>query len=637
MNVSVIIPVYNAADYVGEAVQSALAQPQVLEVLLAEDGSTDDSLAVCRALSEGQSRVKLIEPPEGRNGGASVARNRAVAHARGEVVAFLDADDRYLPGRFDVALDLLAREPQTDGVYEALEAFFMNEEARREWFRRNPSPLTTLRPAVTSDALLGVLLKDPSRGHFHLDGLTVRRAVFDAVGQFKEGLPLAEDTHWCLRLAALACLQPGRLDVPVAERRLHGENTIMGPIYARRRRIRLKMWQDLFRWARCSNLPADTIMLFAEAYLCAARVGGERRDPFSRAAIRMVARAEVLFRAPRLVAMSQFRRLTPPPAAGAPERATASVGKAGLISVVIPTYNRSELLVSAMASVHEQGYRPIELLIVDDGSTDTTEAVVSGWAERVQGDAFDVRFLRQPHRGAPAARNRGKDAAGGEFLLFLDSDCRVGPQTLQQLIDVLQNDPELPFAYGTTHFVDETGGRQYSIGAPPAADRCCDAVGMDMTCIAPLWRMCFLQGLEWHEGLTCLQDWAFKANAVLRIGCGRYVSEASAEAVIHEGDRISNHASAQFREGQYRAILYVAGLLPCGSEGRAARYLLARRLLSLARASLRIEAWQIGRQAIEQAARLGGWRVMPAWGACLWIRLAGIASLVRLLRKMGRL
>ena len=88
---SVVIPVYNIRDYVERCVRSVLAQPDVpLEVLIVDDGSTDDSGAVCDALAAEDSRVTVIHKP---NGGLSDARNYGLCHAQGEYILFMDGDD----------------------------------------------------------------------------------------------------------------------------------------------------------------------------------------------------------------------------------------------------------------------------------------------------------------------------------------------------------------------------------------------------------------------------------------------------------------------------------------------------------------------------------------------------------------
>ncbi|MGE4558772.1 MAG: glycosyltransferase family 2 protein, partial [Desulfobulbus sp.] len=90
-----------------------------------------------------------------------------------------------------------------------------------------------------------------------------------------------------------------------------------------------------------------------------------------------------------------------------------------MISVILPTYNRAAFLERSIGSVLGQRLACDELIVVDDGSTDATVAVV----EQIAADSpVPLRLLRQENRGAAAARNAGIRAAGGELLAFLDSD-----------------------------------------------------------------------------------------------------------------------------------------------------------------------------------------------------------------------
>ena len=95
--ISVIIPVYNAADFVANAVQSALDQPETVEVLLIEDGAPDNSLEVCQALTEQYETVRLYRHSGGVNLGAGASRNLGMQNSTEDFIAFLDADDFWLP------------------------------------------------------------------------------------------------------------------------------------------------------------------------------------------------------------------------------------------------------------------------------------------------------------------------------------------------------------------------------------------------------------------------------------------------------------------------------------------------------------------------------------------------------------
>jgi len=111
----------------------------------------------------------------------------------------------------------------------------------------------------------------------------------------------------------------------------------------------------------------------------------------------------------------------------------------GLVSVIVPTFNRAGFLVEAMDSVYQQTYRPIELIVVDDGSTDDTCQVVDEWRSKYTGDnGFRLRYFFQENAGAPVARSFGMIESSGEFIQFLDSDDLLHPKRFERIIRVFE-------------------------------------------------------------------------------------------------------------------------------------------------------------------------------------------------------
>ena len=114
----------------------------------------------------------------------------------------------------------------------------------------------------------------------------------------------------------------------------------------------------------------------------------------------------------------------------------------GLISVIIPVYNAERYLAEAIASVLAQSYAPIELIVVDDGSTDGSLEVALHWPR--------VRCVRQIHSGAAAALNHGMRLARGALLAFLDADVLWTAGNLEQQVKTLRANPGLDMVFA--HF-----------------------------------------------------------------------------------------------------------------------------------------------------------------------------------------
>jgi len=130
----------------------------------------------------------------------------------------------------------------------------------------------------------------------------------------------------------------------------------------------------------------------------------------------------------------------------------------GLVSVIVPVHDRPGLLREAVASALAQTYRPIEVLVVDDGSTDETPAVAAALA-RAHPD--EVRVLRQPNGGPGRARETGRLAARGELVQHLDSDDLLLPRKLELQVGALRAAPAAAICYGIAldRPPDEAGAR----------------------------------------------------------------------------------------------------------------------------------------------------------------------------------
>jgi glycosyltransferase involved in cell wall biosynthesis len=189
--VSVVIPHHNDSDTLAAALNSALGQSvSNLEVILVDDASTENIDGVVAGIGDG--RLRIIR--HDRNRGAAAARNTGIAAARGEFIAFLDADDSWYPAKLERQLSAIGN---GEGAHCASCCAFLLLRPDGRWELHTPQ---------THDDWYRYLLWgcDLSPG----STLLVRRAAFDEIGPFDEGLRRLEDWDWLLRFALRFTLAP---------------------------------------------------------------------------------------------------------------------------------------------------------------------------------------------------------------------------------------------------------------------------------------------------------------------------------------------------------------------------------------------------------------------------------------------
>ena len=254
LRISVIIPVYNAAKFIADAVASALQFEEVKEVILVDDAGPDNSLEICEQLAAREPRIKLFRHPGGVNKGAAASRNLGMRMAKEELIAFLDADDQFLPGRFDAERLVFTEHPDADGVYGAVAPQFHDAESKGLFESTYNTALTMVQHRVPPEDLFSGLigLKGGGFGHFSLIALTIKRSALERMDSLmRSELKLHQDTEFMMRLAWYARLYPGSLDKPVSIRGVHANNR-----YVRQRsdHTQLLLYKALLEWAVKANV-----------------------------------------------------------------------------------------------------------------------------------------------------------------------------------------------------------------------------------------------------------------------------------------------------------------------------------------------------------------------------------------------
>lgn len=260
LTISVIIPVYNAAQFLEKSVHSALQFEEVQEILLIEDASTDHSLSICEKLITEDSRIKLHQHPDKGNHGAGATRNLGLEKAQSEFIAFLDSDDYYLPNRFE-AEKMMFNNPNIEGVFGAIGVEYLSEKGKEEFQNKfKNTTLTTVNYNAEGEevfkGLLGLTTK-PFGTFFHLNTLTIRRSVLQKYNlKFNEKLRVHQDSDFIIKLAHSCYLKSGIIAQAIAIRGVHDDNRItkIKPYSKKFYQNNLLLHQSLYEWSIAEKL-----------------------------------------------------------------------------------------------------------------------------------------------------------------------------------------------------------------------------------------------------------------------------------------------------------------------------------------------------------------------------------------------
>lgn len=185
--VSVVIPAFNAAAFIHQAIDSVLAQTWPhREILVVNDGSTDDTPEALKTYGDA---IRVIDKP---NGGLSSARNRGIDEASGRYIAFLDADDRWLPEKLARQVEVMESDTRIGFCSTVAQVVDPDDHPLNTW----PCP-------EIQDSLLETLFRQNGAIPGSGSGVMVRRALFETVGLFDESLRSLEDIDMWMRLAAI--------------------------------------------------------------------------------------------------------------------------------------------------------------------------------------------------------------------------------------------------------------------------------------------------------------------------------------------------------------------------------------------------------------------------------------------------
>jgi glycosyltransferase involved in cell wall biosynthesis len=439
--VSVIIPTYNRAGVVKDAIASVLAQSERdIEVLVVDDGSTDDTRDVVTASGDG--RVRCLHKA---NGGAASARNLGLSNAGGSYIAFLDSDDLWPPDYLDVMLAKLQANEDVGVAYASI----ARSSGDGTW------KATHEGRACASGWVTRALF---SKGFVSPVAVLIRREALAGL-RFDESLPTAEDSDFFLRLS-------------VRTRFLYVPDVL----------VRVRMSPD----SLCATAgPNDNRVLSLERFYF--QLGGKESIPWrlarkklshacrqaglnyldagnKRQAIRLLKKAVRYWPAD----LRLYRDLTTAVLSGAtpeePENPTVVPGmsasqnlalpplpEAPLVSIVTPSYNQAAYLEKTILSVLGQDYPNIEYIVIDGGSTDGSVEIIKKYQSRLS------YWVSEPDRGQSNGINKGFARARGEILNWLNSDDLLMPSAVSIAVRHLMSHPQVGMIYGDRLVIDSKG------------------------------------------------------------------------------------------------------------------------------------------------------------------------------------
>ncbi|MDM8176669.1 MULTISPECIES: glycosyltransferase family 2 protein [Olivibacter] len=241
---------------------------------------------------------------------------------------------------------------------------------------------------------------------------------------------------------------------------------------------------------------------------------------------------------------------------------TKDMIKKPLVSIIVPVYNRADFIGVTLENLVANQYRPLEIILVDDGSSDTSLSVLERFRESQQNELFTVKVFTQSNQGAPAARNYGFLQAKGAFIQFLDSDDLIDTNKFSEQIHSM----ELESAdFGLCDFqmiYVDTNEQVYHSNAHKLK-KVLKTHG-SFGCGSPLLRKDLADKISWNVRLKRNQDVDYFLKAALMSMRIAYVPKALYTYVRHSSDRISASYSktSPVYDERIRSLRQLFGRIP---------------------------------------------------------------------------
>jgi len=392
--ISVIIPIYNTQKWLSVCLDSVIGQSvKELEIICVDDGSTDDSAKILQEYAKKDSRIKIITQS---NQGPAIARNTGLTTAKGEYVYFLDSDD-YLVN--DTALEFLyelSSDQKLDILFfdrifavppEQSDKIDCTKKSRKKEYPEVVDGLTMFEQMFWNRDYRGVLwLQFFNRNFLKTAGLT-----------FCPGAH-SEDDLFCLQAILFAQRCRSTQNQLIAYR-LYREGSIM----AQARKNREYLQGRLIGLREILKLGQEKSLISNYRITDAINIILNNHKDYIYSLYESLPESE--------------RQKIKTPSAVEREILNECIRRPS-VSVIIPVYNTEQYLPQCLDSVIKQSMELLEIICVNDGSTDNSEQILQKYAAQDS----RIKVISQKNQGQSVARNTGLFASRGEYIYFLNSD-----------------------------------------------------------------------------------------------------------------------------------------------------------------------------------------------------------------------
>jgi len=407
--VSIVIPVYNGSNYLKEAIDSALAQTyKNIEVIVINDGSNDNNKTdrICKSYGN---KIRYFKK---ENGGVASALNMGIEKMKGEYFSWLSHDDVYYPEKVEKQIQYLSRLENNSNIvlyanYELIDKdsnFIKRVELNHEELLEKPE-YALLRGCINGITLL------------------IPKSAFEKYGKFDESLKVTQDYDMWRRI--IKTYEFVHMDEIYTKTRIHSkqDSNKHPDIWKEGDKLWIKMMKETPLEIK-ERLEGSEYNFYYEMvdFL-------KRGTPYIGA---------------RTFATEQMEGIY---------QKTIGTLKDIKVSIIIPFFNRIPLLITCVESVESQTHRDIEILLINDCSTDD----VTGLEKHIKRDARIRLISINKNKGPAYARNVGIDKATGEYIAFLDSDDEFLPEKIEeQLLEMYLSN----YNVGHTSYIRRGEGRE---------------------------------------------------------------------------------------------------------------------------------------------------------------------------------